>query len=233
MSDALDTVKEMGTQSANTFIALVKGNPVASIAIGSVVVILLILCVYLKRRCSTDAVLMSKSQLKAILRKSTQGEDSAGISRPSTRNSSRNAIVLQQEQKRIRKKPESHQRRFVKDFKRRGQRDANHHQHQTCDDAEKPLKWFPISMNISYDTEISNSSSSDIDIENNIQECVEVTIVDDGRFNNSHYLAKETKLPPELRSSSHTSRKSLQRIGDVWQRKQDKNNRRHKRWFRS
>lgn len=224
MSDALDQIKELGSQSANTFIALVKSNPAASIAIGSVVVVLLILCVYLKRRCSTNAILMSKTQFESVLRNSALGEDSADVvTRPPPQSPTQNV----EHRKRTSEKPVSHQR-FKQLFKKhRVKNNQKVPKRWTYDDAEKPFKRFPISMNISYDTVISNCSSTDIDIESNVEEGVEVTMVDEGRLDNSQPLTKERCLAQGVKNSQHdNSLKSSQRnvfTGDKSSRK---------RWFR-
>jgi hypothetical protein len=176
MSDAIDQIKNIGEESANNFITLVKSNPKASIAIGVVVVVLLIICVYLRRRCSKDSIIVSRRQYKQLLKRMKEEEmvEHSRSLRPSVSNLSPEQMQL----KRLREKDEERQALYLK---QRQQKEAINH-------TEKVEKHFPvavpeISLNTTHETEVSNDSSSDYDIESAHEESIEVALDKSGRDN--------------------------------------------------
>lgn len=176
MSDAIDQIKNIGEESANNFITLVKSNPKASIAIGVVVAVLLILCVYLRRRCSKDSIIVSRRQYKQLLKRMKE-EEMAERSR-SLRPSVSNLSPEQMQLKRLREKDEERQALHLK---QRQQKEAK----RQSESAEKhfPVAVPDISLNTTHETEVSNDSSSDYDIESAHEESIEVALDKSGRDN--------------------------------------------------
>jgi len=180
MSDALDQIKDIGTESANNFISLVKNNPSASIAIAVVVGVLLILCCYLRRRCGKNAVVVSRRQYKQLLKRLREEEEEMAKHSHSKRPPSACALSPEQMQlKRLRDKDIERQDFYLK---QRQQLESKHNSNS----AGSTDKYFPvtvpdISLNTTHETDVSNDSSSDYDIESGQEESIEVALDANGR----------------------------------------------------
>lgn len=180
MSDALDQIKDIGTESANNFISLVKSNPKASIAIAVLVAVLLILCCYLRRRCGKNAIVVSRGQYKQLLKRLREEEEEMTKHSHSKKPSSACALSPEQMQlKRIRDKDAER-----KDFylKQRQQLHAkNDSNSAVCTEKYFPVTVPDISLNTTHETDVSNDSSSDYDIESGQEQSIEVTLDANGR----------------------------------------------------
>lgn len=174
MSDAIDQIKSIGSQSANNFINLVKSNPKASIAIGVVVAVLLILCCYLRRRCGKNAILVSRRQYRQLL-KQMKEEEMAKKQRRSLRPSSTSALSPEQMQlKRLRDRDVERQALYLK---QRQEKEAK-------DNVGDTEKHFPVTIpDISLNTTHETDSSSDYDVESAKEESIEVTLDNNGKDN--------------------------------------------------